>query len=367
MQKTNPVKELLEKGVSESIFPGAVLFAAHHGEVVLFEEAGYRSLKPYKRIISRDTIFDLASLTKPLATTMAVMKLFDNSDILLDQPIGNILHEDVPKDKIGLTPRLLLCHCSGLANWEPFYSKIIQYPLNNRKKMVRRIIMDLPLVSMPGESALYSDLGFIILEWIIEELTGIPLHLFLDRHFYGPLSLKRTFLCDIENHCIFDQDQFASTEDCMWRGKILQGLVHDENAYSLGGYSGHAGLFGTAEDIYVILNMLRNHFYNKSNAFLRPETVTEFFTRQEIAEDSTWALGWDTPSEENSSAGKYFSRNSIGHLGFTGTSIWMDLEKDVIVILLTNRVHPTRTNEKIKLFRPVIHDRIMEYIGAGFK
>lgn len=367
MQKTNPIKEMLEKGVSEGVFPGGVLLAAHKGEVILFEDAGHRSLEPEKSVMSRDTIFDLASLTKPLATTMAIMKLVDNGDILLDQPIVDMLHEDLPKDKRDLTPRLLLCHCSGLADWMPFYSRVNHYPLVKRKEITRRIIMESSLISMPGEKALYSDLGFIILEWIIEKLTGIPFHLFMDHHFYGPMSLKRTFFCNIDIPCPFDQDQFAATEDCKWRGRILKGLVDDENAYSLGGYSGHAGLFGTAEEVYVIVNMLRNHFYNRSNDFFRSKTVSEFFTRQNISDGSTWALGWDTPSDENSSAGKYFSRNSIGHLGFTGTSIWMDLEKDVIVIFLTNRVHRTRANEKIKLFRPVIHDRIMEYLGAGFK
>ncbi|MBN1278035.1 MAG: serine hydrolase [Deltaproteobacteria bacterium] len=365
MQKTNPVKELLEKGVSEGIFPGAVLIAAHGGEVILFEEAGYSSLKPHKNMMSRDTIFDLASLTKPLATTLGVMKLVDNGDILPDQRIWSILKESIPEDKRNITPRLLLCHCSGLPHWIPLYSRVIQYPPAIRKKMARRVIMESSLVAMPGEKVIYSDPGFIILEWIIEKITGMTMHSFVDHHFYGPLSLGNTFFCNIENSCPFEEDRFAATEYCEWRGRIMRGVVHDENAYALGGYSGHAGLFGTAEDVYLIVEMLRNHFYRKSSNFFRPETVAAFFERQEIAEGSTWALGWDTPSAENSSSGKYFSRSSLGHLGFTGTSIWIDLEKDVIIIFLTNRVHPTRTNEKIKLFRPVIHDRIMEYMGAA--
>jgi CubicO group peptidase (beta-lactamase class C family) len=141
--------------------------------------------------------------------------------------------------------------------------------------------------------------------------------------------------------------------------------VHDENAYSLGGYSGHAGLFGTASEVYKLANLLRGHWRGERTDYLRPETVRAFFTRQDIVEGSSWALGWDTPSSANSSSGSYFSETSVGHLGFTGTSLWMDLEKDVIVVFLSNRIHPTRENKKIRAFRPVLHDRVMETFGLA--
>jgi CubicO group peptidase (beta-lactamase class C family) len=143
----------------------------------------------------------------------------------------------------------------------------------------------------------------------------------------------------------------------------MRGYVHDENAYVLGGYSGHAGLFGTAEEVYLLIDLLRVHFLGQRSDYLRPETVKTFFSRQDVVNGSTWALGWDTPSTQDSSSGRYFSSNSVGHLGFTGTSIWMDFEKDIIVVFLTNRIHPTRNNEKIKAFRPKIHDVIMEELG----
>ena len=144
---------------------------------------------------------------------------------------------------------------------------------------------------------------------------------------------------------------------------MLQGEVHDDNAWTLGGYSGHAGLFSTAEEIFAIANMLRDHYLGKRDDFFKTRTVREFFRRQYIVKGSDWALGWDTRAWEGSSAGKYFSRDSVGHTGFTGTSIWMDLEKDVIAILLSNRVHPKRDNDKIKQFRPVFHDAVMEALG----
>jgi len=185
---------------------------------------------------------------------------------------------------------------------------------------------------------------------------------FLKLNFYKPLSLKRTFLSTGSPPPPFRKDEIAATEHCTWRKRIIQGEVHDENAYSLGGYSGHAGLFGDAEEVFILVNMLREHYCGERDDYFKPETVREFFKRQNIVKEYTWALGWDTPSSKDSSAGQYFSANSVGHLGFAGTSIWMDLDRNIIIILLTNRIHPTRTNEKIKAFRPAIHNLIMEEI-----
>ena len=256
--------------------------------------------------------------------------------------------------------------------------------------------------------------GFMFLEWVIEEKAGESLPRFVDRLFYGPLGLERTFFLGTseegnpprppftkggeekgafakgrrdegafekegEEGAAFVQgvrggavsekgsglgaQEFAATEDCPWRKMVLQGEVDDENAWALGGYSGHAGLFSTAEDVHVITNMIREHYFGMRRDFLKPKTVREFLRRQNIVEGSDWALGWDTRALEGSSAGKNFSRESVGHTGFTGTSIWMDLEKDVVVILLTNRVHPTRNNDRIKTFRPKLHDAVMKELG----
>jgi CubicO group peptidase (beta-lactamase class C family) len=224
-------------------------------------------------------------------------------------------------------------------------------------------LLNMPLAYEPGGGTLYSDLGFMVLEWIVEERAGMPMHLFLDRHFYRPLLLTKTFLSNDSISTRFKEDQFAATEDCPWRGKMIRGSVHDENAYAVGGYSGHAGLFGTAEEVYALVNLLKDQLFWGRSGYIKPETIREFFTRQDLVDGSTWALGWDTPSPENSSSGKYFSDKTVGHLGFTGTSIWIDLERDVVVIFLTNRIHPTRNNEKIKAFRPRVHDLIMEELG----
>jgi len=291
------------------------------------------------------------------------MKLVDEGTLDLDQTLESLLPVDIPADKRTLTPRLLLSHCAGFTDWKPFYVDMEDIRKEERKKILRKRLLKLPPAYQAGKETLYSDLGFMVLEWIIEEKAGTLMPDFLERHFYGPLEMKRTFLGINSSKKNFEEGDFAATEDCPWRGKVIRGSVHDENAFSLGGYSGHSGLFGTAKDVFTLVNFLRAHYYRERSDYLRPETVRTFFTRQNIVKGSTWALGWDTPSDEDSSTGQYFSAKSVGHLGFTGTSVWMDLIKDIIVVFLTNRVHPTRDNEKIRAFRPLIHDRIMEVLG----
>ena len=231
-----------------------------------------------------------------------------------------------------------------------------------RKRILREWIIQEPFAYEPGKGCLYSDLGFMILEWIVEASTGITLKRFVEKNFYVPLSFKRTFFNENNGEERFSRDEFAPTEDCPWRKKVIQAVVHDDNAYAMGGYSGHSGLFGTAEDVYGIVNVLREHYLGERDDHFKPETVRTFFTRQRTVKESTWAMGWDTPSAYGSSSGRFFSRQSVGHLGFTGTSIWMDLEKDVVVIFLSNRVHPTRDNVKIRRFRPRLHDLVMKEV-----
>jgi CubicO group peptidase (beta-lactamase class C family) len=362
VEKTGRIIELLQEGARQGVYPGAVLLVARGDEMVLFKAVGHCSLKPELAPMRKDTVFDLASLTKPLATTLGIMKLIDQGGLNLDEPLASLLPVEIPEDKRGLTPRLLLCHCSGLADWEPFYLELTRCRPEERKKVLRSRVIEKPLASPPGEGCLYSDLGFMVLEWVIEEATHMPMHLFLSRYFYEPLALERTLIGGIMLSNRFEEAQYAATENCPWRNKVLRGQVHDENAFAAGGYSGHSGLFGTAEDIYTLADMLWAHFRGDRQDYFKPRTVRSFFTRQDIVKGSSWALGWDTPSP-NSSSGKHFSRNSFGHLGFTGTSIWMDLDQDVIVVFLTNRIHPSRSNEKIKAFRPRLHDVIMEELG----
>jgi serine-type D-Ala-D-Ala carboxypeptidase len=395
------IKRLIREGVTQRIFPGAVALVAREGKVVFLEQAGHRLLIPEPMPVTKNTIFDLASLTKPLATTLCIMKLVDQGEILLDQTLAEMLPDRALGNKKDLTLRWLLTHSAGLKDWVPFYEKLMEYPLQDRKRLLREWIIKEPFAYEPGRGNVYSDLGFMLLEWVIEEQTGLNLPQYAHEHFYGLLGLKRTFFWGTREktnpprppltkggsigegremdsrlskvpHAVhgnealgmsYPKEAFAATEDCPWRKRVLLGEVHDDNAWALGGYSGHAGLFSTAEEVYVIANMLREHHFGTRADFFKPETVREFFRRQDVVPGSDWALGWDTRALEGSSAGKYFSRDSVGHTGFTGTSVWMDFEKDVIAILLTNRVHPKRDNDKIKQFRPVFHDAVMGALG----
>jgi CubicO group peptidase (beta-lactamase class C family) len=353
----------IEKGAAEGVYPGAVLVIARGGEVIFFRETGYLSLIPEHIAMKKDTIFDLASLTKPLATTLAVMRLVDQEKVGLDQSLSEIIHTSPLKDKEGLTIRLILNHSAGLAAWKPFYLDLIKAEPEKRKRLLRELIVNEPLVYRPGKAYTYSDLGFMLLEWVIEEGSGTQLDSFLGLNFYNPLSLKRIFLNTGSIPRPFNKEEIAATEDCVWRKQVIHGEVHDENAYALGGYSGHSGLFGDAEDVLSIVNMLRGHYRGERHDYFRPEIVREFFRRQDIVKGSSWALGWDTPSSTDSSSGRYFSPHSVGHLGFAGTSVWIDLHRDIVIIFLTNRVHPMRDNQKIKAFRPALHDLIMEGMG----
>jgi CubicO group peptidase (beta-lactamase class C family) len=359
------VKALLDNGITEGVYPGAVLLVAREGKIRFFQECGNRTLVPHAVPMKKNTIFDLASLTKPFATALAMMKLVDAGKVGLDEPLEDLLPKAAPNDKKTITPRLLLSHSAGFVDWKPFYLELDHRALEERKTNLREKLLSTPLMYPPGKGVLYSDLGFMILEWIIEEAAGVVLPRFLHQHFYGPLSLRKTFFFSTTLPGPFSHDHFAPTEDCPWRKKIIMGTVHDENAYALGGYSGHAGLFGNAREVYTLANLLREHYRGEREDYLRPETVRTFFTRQDLVEGSTWALGWDTPSPENSSSGNRFAARSIGHLGFTGTSVWIDLERDVIVVFLTNRIHPTRKNEKIRAFRPALHDLIMKDLGIA--
>jgi len=360
---TNKITEILNKGLAEKVYPGAVLLIARKEGIVFFDTVGNRTLRPEPLPMEKETRFDLASLTKPLATTLAAMKLVEDNLLDLDEPISSLIEPFPWKDKADITPRLLLNHSSGLADWKPYYLELIQLPIKERKPAVRRLIMEETLREKPYTVSLYSDLGFIVLEWIIEIMTGIDLSSFLNTTFYQPLGLKNLHLDTVAREPMTKKGLYAATEDCPWRKEIIQGHVHDENAYALGGYSGHAGLFGTAHNIFTLSTALVSIYHGHNTGMLKSKTVRTFLSRQEIVPGSTWALGWDTPSKNNSTSGNCFSTNSIGHTGFTGTSLWIDVEKNITVIFLTNRIHLNRSNEKIRKFRPELHNLIMRELA----
>jgi serine-type D-Ala-D-Ala carboxypeptidase len=325
---------------------------------------GEAALIPHARRMTVDTVFDLASLTKPIATSTALMLLVEAGRARLDAPVDAYLAAVRRPDSNSPTLRQLLSHCSGLPAWRPYYQGIDpSQPLPDRRRTVYNAVHHESLIARPETIVQYSDAGFILLGELVEVVTGMPLDEFCEQSIFAALQVEGLGFRNLASlrpaHVAF-----ASTESCPWRGRVLTGEVHDENAWIMGGVAGHAGLFATARQVWQfaqgLLDGLKGRPWLVSTATLRA-----FTTRQGVPEGSTWALGWDTPTPGKSSAGRYFSPTAIGHLGFTGTSLWIDPAKQVIVVFLTNRVHPSRQREGIRAFRPLIHDAVMHALKLG--
>jgi CubicO group peptidase (beta-lactamase class C family) len=353
-----PVNNLMQAAVAENIFPGGVLLVSKANTVAFFEAYGYADIFS-KRPATKETVFDLASLTKPLATTLAVMRLILQGRMELDQQLGSILPRFKNSDKSRITIKHLLCHNSGLPDYRPYYRSLDKVPPHRRKDALYDLLAEEPLVNPIGVEVLYSDLGFMVLNRAVERIAAQGLDRFVAAEIYSRLGLENLFF--VKTGSKGRGAQFAATEHCPWRGFFLDGVVHDENAYAVGGIDGHAGLFGTAEGVYCLLKALLAEFHGKSADVLFERKLVQLFFKPH--NNTGRALGFDTPSATESSCGRYFSPNSVGHLGFTGTSFWMDLDRHVIVILLTNRVHPSRDNLEIKSFRPKLHDMVMGTIA----
>jgi serine-type D-Ala-D-Ala carboxypeptidase len=350
-----PVDDLMLSGLREKVFPGAVLLAGQGDEPLFFEAFGKANLFSGQPM-TRDTVFDLASLTKPLATTLAVARLVDQGRIDLDQPVGIWLPALDGSDKAALTARQLLCHQSGLPAHRRFYMTLKSYPPVERKAVVLDLLRQVPLQDRPGQTVQYSDLGFMLLCRLVEAAAGCSLDDFTSAQIYAPMGLKDLFFTDLSVRRP-PARVYAATELCPLRSRLLIGEVHDDNAWFAGGIDGHAGLFGTAEAVFRLLRLLVAG-YRRHRSILSRRILHNLFHGNER---HPVPLGFDRPSLNDSSAGRYFSADTVGHLGFTGVSFWLDLRKDVAIILLTNRVHPFRWNTRLRRFRPRIHDRVMEH------
>ena len=367
------VETEFQEAVAQGVFPGAVVLVGKDEEVVYENAFGYCSLIPEKTTMQANTIFDLASLTKPLATTVAIMLLVREKKMRLDDHVTRFLPTFGVFGKSLATLRQLLNHSSGLPAWKPYYEQVIKSEKSGKINFIasraaknyvfEQIHREKPLNS-PGTESLYSDLGFMILGEVVEVLTGSSLDHFCQERIFKALDLRSTAFVDLtqrKTRRLPAEEVIAPTENCPWRKRMLCGEVHDDNAYAMGGVAGHAGLFSSARDLHRLIVRL-NRCFRGRDSFLPQCVVEKFFAKDESIKNSTYALGWDTPSPSKSASGTYFSPRSVGHLGFTGTSIWWDLEKNCHVILLTNRVHPSRKNDKITAFRPYIHDLIMKVL-----
>ena len=372
MKKFSNVKNKMEEGVEKGVFPGAVLLVSINNEIVFHKAFGFRSIIPEKKVMTEDTVFDIASLTKVVATTTAIMILIKEGRISLEKKISEFIADFNCEEKKNITIRHLLNHCAGLPDWLPLYMELLEkqktsgdFSNYKGKQYIYNRANKEPLVYAPGKNYKYSDISFIILGEIIEIICGKALDKYCEEKIFKPLSLSSTFYNDLFDQTLFSMKEnllFASTENCPWRKKVLEGEVHDDNAYAMGGIAGHTGVFSTGIDLHRFTTEILK-CYSGEGGFIPQRIVREFLMRQDIVRGSSWALGWDTPSPDISTSGHYFSKKSAGHLGYTGTSIWIDLEREIEIILLTNRVHPTRENRSIAKFRPEIHDLVMKEIG----
>ena len=373
------VDGVLEDAVRDGVFPGAVVLVRQAGEVVYRKAHGYRSLEPAQTPLNEDIVFDLASLTKPLATTIALMRFVAERKVRLDDRISRFFPNFGTHGKTTITIRQLLSHSSGLPAHQPYFEE-----LRKRKRKVGQLatmgsqsardfiyaqLQREKVAYEPGSQSLYSDLGFMLLGALVEDMSGMSLDQYCWEKIYRPLGLQATGFINLETlrqkKLEAATEMIAPTERCPWRKRVLCGEVHDDNAYAMGGVAGHAGLFAPIDDVDRLVNSLVE-CYAGAHAFLPATVVREFWTMNSAVPQSTWACGWDTPSPQGSSAGDFFSPGSVGHLGFTGTSVWIDLDRKIHVVVLSNRVHPQRNNDKITAFRPVLHNAIMQtLLDAG--
>ncbi len=363
------VDRAIERSIERGELCGCVALA-RAGELEYRGVFGAAVLSPARHEARLDTLYDLASLTKVMATTAGLMLLVADGKLELDHRVADHLPAFAERDKGEITLRHLLTHSSGLRPWRAYYSDLRERELRRgetllatpaaRESIVQRILRGSP-VHDPGEASVYGDLGFITLGALVEQIAGEPLDVFARRRIYGPLGLGDTHFNPVPY--LAGRERYAATEHCPWRDKVLWGEVHDGNAWAMGGVAGHAGLFSTASEVLRFgEEMLRA---DRGESRLFPQAIAkEFFRKQSLPEGSDWALGWDTPTPGSSTSGRHFSVRSIGHTGFTGTSLWIDLERGAVFVLLSNRVHLLAKRSRFEL-RPQVHDLIWEAFLAA--
>lgn len=352
-----PARAVLAKGVADATFPGAAALVLHENKIVFLDAIGKFTYKSFAEPVQIDTRFDLASVTKVIVPTTLCMQLYEQDSLQLDLPIARWIPEFQTGEKSKITIRHLLTHTSGLSGYITFFKHC------ETRSEILDSLKQTPLVRAVGTGYEYSDLGIILLGEVLETMLGKPLDILAENRIFRPLEMTQT--------CYNPHDslraKISPTEfDYLLRNRLIQGEVHDENTFVMGGVSAHAGVFSTVEDLAKFANAMLTGKTPNGTAFLRAETIAYFTSRANIVPKSGRALGWDKPSLIGSSAGDYFSAESFGHLGFTGTSIWIDPTKNIAIILLTNRVHLTRENIKIRRFRPTFHNAVSGVIQSSF-
>lgn len=345
--------EILADAIKEKAFPGAATAVTLAGKLVALKAFGQFTYDATSPPVEDDSIFDLASLTKVVATTTMAMVLYERGLLDVEMPVIGVLPEFRGEDprRNEITFRQLLAHSSGL----PAYERLFLHT-KSRDELVREAFL-VPLKHPPETHAEYSDVGFILLGVALERIAGEPPDRFCQREIFGPLGMSHTAF---NPPAEWKSRIVPTADDHTFRKRVIQGEVQDENASVMGGVAPHAGLFSTASDVATFAHSM----LNGGTPIIRQETVAVFTRRQSSTPGTSRALGWDTPSNPSQS-GKYFSQSSFGHLGYTGTSLWIGPQRQISVILLTNRTWPDCANQAIKEVRPAFHDAVMEALGVA--
>ena len=336
----------------------------------LVEAFGQRQTDPEPAPVTVETVYDLASLTKAVVTSLLVMKGVEEGCLHLDRPLGD--HLGMLRDRPEVTLRRVLAHAGGFPAHRKFYERGLAKAgpsQANRAAMVQWAGAE-PLAYEPGSRSIYSDLGFILLGALVEQAMSARLDVLAERLIFQPLRLFNLGFVDLLAHAPagqFHGHDVAPTERCPVRGRLILGEVHDLNAFAMGGIAGHAGLFGSIQDLLHLALALGAAYHGRGvdggAPFVRPEVLRELWQPAGIP-GSTWRLGWDGPSLEGSLAGSLLSRRAVGHLSFTGCSLWIDPEQETCVVVLTNRIHPeVRDDPRFRALRPALHDAALQAIG----
>jgi len=325
---------IMSVAIAEGAAPGGTLVVGRYGRIVHDKGYGRQDTSTASAAVDENTMYDMASLTKVIATTTSAMILEEQGQLDLDRTVASYLPEFNAPDKAGITMRMIVTHRGGLEAFAALYKEF-----KGRDQYLAQINLR-PLKSLPGTETVYSDWDMILTQLVIERITGKTLDQFVTETVFTPLGMTSTMFTP-DSVTYFSR--IAPTEIDTARGGLVHGKVHDENAWAMGGVSGHAGLFSTARDLSIFAQMILNGGEYNGVRIVKPATLARWTAPQ--SGTSSRAIGWDTPSK-NSSAGNYFSARSFGHTGFTGTSMWVDPEKNLFVILLTNRVDPTRANNR---------------------
>ena len=369
-RRLGKIERAIEKAIEAGELPGAVVMARMGEELAYARAVGAAALVPERIEARENTIYDLASLTKVMATTASVMLLVADGRIELDAPVASYLPTFHERGKEKISVRHLLTHSSGLRPWRAYHADLAERDRRRgehvvgtqegKREITNRVLRSAP-VHEPGEASVYGDLDFIALGALVESVSGEELDAFTTRRIYQPLGMVDTHF----NRLPFtgERARYAATEQCSFRERVLWAEVHDPNAWAMGGVAGHAGLFSTAGEVLRFGQEMLAADRGQS-ALFPAEVAREFFRRQEIAPGSDWALGWDTPTEGQSTSGQHFSKRSIGHTGFTGTSLWIDLERGMVVVFLSNRIHLVAKRSRFEL-RPLVHDLVWEAFLAA--